>query len=140
MNFLLNNLKEKIVKEIEDIINKFGNITGSRIYALSEENERLAYSLIVRAKAIIEKVIGSDSIYYKQIEEIQKIDIPLKYISIKAIQGSFEAFYNDYKKDLIEIEDLTLTPLKYEKIIEDLDLKDSTYQDVINEISSLILI
>lgn len=135
MNFLLNNLKEKIVKEIEDIINKFGNITGLRIFALSEENERLAYSLIVRAKAIIEKVIGSDSIYYKQIEEIQKTDIPLKYISIKAIQGSIEAFYNDYKKDLIEIEDLSLTPLKYEKIIEDIDLKDSTYQDVINEIN-----
>ena len=129
------NHKKKILKEILDIIVKFGNIKGSSIYALDVEPERLAYSLIVRAKAIIEKVIGSDSIYYKQIEEIQKTDIPLKYISIKAIQGSFEAFYNDYKKDLIEIEDLSLTPLKYEKIIEDIDLKDSTYQDVINEIN-----
>lgn len=135
MNFLSNKLKEKILEEIEEIISKFNNVTGQASYALSETSTRLAYSLIVRAKAIIEKVVGKDSIYCKQIEEIQKRDKYLKFVSIKAILGSVEAFYNDYKKNLIEIEDLDFTLLKYEKIIDDIDLKDSAYHEIIKEIN-----
>ena len=135
MILLSNNFKDIIVKEIEDIINKFGTIRGAGHYALNDENEKLAYNLIVRAKTIIKKIIGNNSIYYKEIEEIQKRDKLLKNKSVRAIQGSFEAFYNDYKKDLIKVEDLSLSPLKYKRIIDDIDLNDSTYQDIINEIN-----
>lgn len=132
---MLNNLKEKYVKEIEDIIEKFGNLKSGGLYGIYVANVELATNLIVRAKAIIERIVGNNSIYYGQIENIEKKDPSMKFKSVKSIQGSFKAFYNDYKKDLIRIEDLTLIPSKYKKIIEDIDLEDSIYQDVINEIN-----
>lgn len=130
-----NNIKEKILKEIEEIITGFKNIKTSGYGHLDESKQRLAYSLIVRAKSIITKIAGNESVYFIQMGEIEKNDPSMRVKSLRAIQGSFEAFSNDYKKNLIQLENSDLIPLKYIKIIDDIDFKDTTYQQIINEIN-----
>ena len=92
--------KEKVfIQQIEEIFKNYEDYRNNEkaIVNSGKRDERINF-LITRIKAIVKRIIGNDSEYYKRIEEIfVKYDKLNDYIKLKPLKGVLDGLYQDLK-------------------------------------------
>jgi len=93
-------MKEKVfIKQIEEILKNYEDFRNNEkeLVNSGKREERLNF-LITRIKAIVKRITGNDSEYYKRIKEIfVKYDKLNDYIKLKPLKGVLDGLYQDLK-------------------------------------------
>ena len=94
------NDKEKVfIKQIEDIFKNYEDYQNNRkAFTTSYKAQEVISSLITRIKAIVKRITGNDSEYYKHIEEI--FVLYEKYednVKLSPLKGVLDGLYQDLK-------------------------------------------
>ncbi len=58
-------LKDKFIQQLKDVINEYEKFKQD-----NRHNNRIASSIITRAKAVVNRIVGQNSEYYKRIEKL----------------------------------------------------------------------
>lgn len=130
---MTNSMEELLIKELEEVVSKLDSVKAS---LASVSDPALAAQLISKAKLFIIKFDGNDSKFIKDIEDIRNRYNTLRYNTFLEIKGIIKGFLDLCKKNLISKEKLKGISLKYEKILDEIDLSSDTYTDVIDEINN----
>ena len=137
-------VKKRILKQIENILNDYDELKATfeplgYLGLLGKDNDEIAKinGLITKTKALISSNFSEDSTYYKQVElhskgrkrmcgrnELNLVMADLKVVHDDIIQNCYEI-----------LEEEKTSSLKYGKIIEETDITDNTYEEVIKEIN-----
>lgn len=130
--------KQEIIIQIEQVINEYNQhikIYGDIPYPLRDaEEERKVKKILTKAQAVANRAVIKESPYSKAIEKDMNGDNPIKG-KLTLVIGSLAGLFEDLKKDYVDISETTPISLKYELIIEDIELGDEKYQEIINEIN-----
>jgi len=134
--------KNIVLKQIEEILGEYNKLKETfepiGIGYLGADQDEIAKmnGLITRAKALVLKHFGEESIYFKQMEMHSQGGRNGKCGrgELHAIMEDLRVLYDNLKKDYESLKQSFTTSLKFEKIIE-VDLSDSTYEEVIAEIN-----
>ena len=93
-------MKEKVfIKQIEEILKNYEDYRNDEkaIINSGKRDESINF-LITRIKAIVKRITGNDSEYYKRIEEIfVKYDKLNDIIKLKPLKGVLDGLYQDLK-------------------------------------------
>ena len=93
-------MKEKVfIKQIEEILKNYEDFRNNEkeLVNSGKREERLNF-LITRIKAVVKRITGNDSEYYKRIKEIfVKYDKLNDYIKLKPLKGVLDGLYQDLK-------------------------------------------
>lgn len=93
-------MKEKVfIKQIEEILKNYEDYRNDEkeLVNSGKREERLNF-LITRIKAIVKRITGNDSEYYKRIKEIfVKYDKLNDYTKLKPLKGVLDGLYQDLK-------------------------------------------
>ena len=130
---MTNSREELLIKELEEIVPKLDSV---KPYMAFVSDPALATQLISKSKLIIIELDGSDSKFISDIEDIRNKYDTFRYNSFQEIKGIIEGFLDLIKKKLILKEKLEGNLLKYKKIIEEIDLGNEIYTDIIDEINN----
>ncbi|MHA1489928.1 MAG: hypothetical protein ACTSRI_09750 [Promethearchaeota archaeon] len=138
-------VKNIVLNQIEEIFNIYNELRltfkplgylGIGMLGANQEEIAKTNGLITRAKALVSRCSGEESIYFTQIELHSQ---PVRngkcgrnelHIVMEDLRVLYENLKNDYES---LIQSFT-TSLKFDKIIE-IDLLDNTYEEVIKEIN-----
>jgi len=95
----MNNIEKAFIQQIEEIQKNYEDYRNNEkvIVNSGKRDERINF-LITRIKAIVKRITGNDSEYYKRIEEIfVKYDKLNDYIKMKPLKGVLDGLYQDLK-------------------------------------------
>ncbi len=121
---------EGIIKDYYKHLKKYGE--GSTIY--HAEETRNLHKILTRTIAAASRAVTKDSVYYLSIEKVYNSNYNIKE-QLKYIIGSLGGLLVDLKQNYVDkIESKSIT-LEFDSIIEDVDLGDEKYQEVIEEIN-----
>jgi hypothetical protein len=129
---------------IEIILEEFNELKATfkplgYLGLLGKDQEELAKinRLITKTKTLISNRFGADSIYYKQVESHSKGRQGMcGRDELIMVMGDLEVLYNDIKQNDAEIlEEEKVSSLKFDKVVEDTNITDKTYEEVITEIN-----
>lgn len=128
-------IKEHILIQIKGIVEECNSKIGLFGFGLDlpfiDDSVNIG-KLITKAKVLVSNYFGEDNHYFKQVDECSgKFDKN----SLKIISSALTALFENYKKDIIPIKEQHVTSLKFKKIVEEINLQDVTYKEVIVEIN-----
>lgn len=95
----MNNTEKLFIKQIEDILKNYEDYQDNKktIVPSIRGNETIN-NLITRIKAIIKRITGEDSEYYKRIEDIfSHYEKQYDHIKLEPLKGVLDALYQDLK-------------------------------------------
>jgi len=121
---------EGIIKDYYKHLRKYGE--GSTIY--EAEETRNLHIILTRTIAAASRAVSKDSVYYLSIEKVYNSNYKIKE-QLKYIIGSLGGLLVDLKQNYIDIIESKSITLEFDLIIEDIDLGDEKYQEVIKEIN-----
>lgn len=130
---MTNSKEDLLIMELEDVVSRLDSLRPDYSFV---SNPALASELVSKAKLIILKLNGNDSKFIKDIEDARNKYKDLHYSNFLEIKGVIKGFLDLYKKNLISKEKFKGIPLKYDKILNDIDLNSDIYMDVIDEINN----
>ncbi len=119
-----------IIKDYYKHLRKYGD--GSIIY--DDEEKRNLQKILTRTIAAASRAVSKDSVYYLSIEKAYNSKNYIKE-RLKYIIGSLGGLLEDLKQNYLEIKENKSISLEFDLIIEDIDLGDEKYQEVIKEIN-----
>ncbi len=129
---------ELVTKQLEEFFEEFikykqnrTDFRGPGPYYNSEEAGRIS-KLYIKAKALVANNFGEESQYFEQIR-LNTIKIDRKNLEI--IVGVLEALYENLQRKYENIKPSQKSALKYENIIEEINLNNSIYEEIVNEIN-----
>ncbi|MHA1284478.1 MAG: hypothetical protein ACTSQP_18420 [Promethearchaeota archaeon] len=135
--------KNNVLKQIKEILGDYNKLKETfkpmgYIGMLGKDQDEIAKinGLITRAKALVLKYFSEKSIYFKQMELHSQ---PVRNgkcgrSELHTVMEDLKILYDNLKKDYESLEQSFTTSLKFKKIIE-MNLSDSTYEEVIAEIN-----
>lgn len=106
-------LKDYFIQQLKEIINDFDKYTQD-----GPRNDRLASSIITRAKAAVERIVGQNSEYFKRIEELTRQFQHWRDVhsdKINSIMGQVDALLHDLRQDYLK----SLSELIHDDIFSD---------------------
>ena len=121
---------EGIIKDYYQHLKKYGE--GSTIY--KAEETRNLHQILTRTIAAVNRAVSKDSVYYLSIEKAYTSNYHIKE-QLKYIIGSLAGLLVDLKQNYIDLGKSKSISLEFDLIIEDIDLGDKKYQEVIKEIN-----
>ncbi len=123
-------LKQNFVKQLKDVIELYEN---SKI-----DSNRVASNIIVRAQAVVNRIAGKNSDYYKKIENIinQYDQWADRYTGkIQAVMGAVDGLLLDLESDSLK----SLTELIHDDLFSDyLEMAESLLEDSFKDASAVI--
>ncbi len=100
---------------------------------VADDNEMAQINkLITKTKALISKDFGEDSPYYKQVDAQCSKPYRKEFHLVMAV---LTALYENLREDYESLKEPYTSSLKFEKIIEELNLSDKIYEEIIAEIN-----
>ncbi len=130
--------KQEIITQIKGIISEYEEhikIYGDSSLMLKDaEEERRVKKLLTRAIGLVNRAVSKDSPYYKSIDEDMNSRNSIKG-KLTLVIGSLEGLLEDLNQNYVDISESKPISLEFDLIIEDIDLGDEKYQEVINEIN-----
>lgn len=130
---MINSKEELLINELEEVVSNLDSVKASMSFV---SDPALAAQMISKAKLIIIEFDGNDSKFIKDIEDIRNRYDTLRHSTFLEIKGIIKGFLDLCKKKIISTEKFKGISLKYEKIVDDLDLGNEIYTDVIDEINN----
>ena len=130
---MTNSMEELLINELEEAVSNLDSVRPDMSFL---SNPALAAQMISKAKLIIIEFDGNDSKFIKDIEDIRNRYDTLRYLPFLEIKGIIKGFLDLCKKRIISKEKFKGISLKYEKILDDLDLGNDIYTDIIDEINN----
>lgn len=127
----LKNQTVDILNEIKVLLRGFSgaeNYTGR----ISHESVVRIEKIFIQAKEIARIYLDKDSTYY---EEIIKLTKAPSLFNLKSLAAPFNVLHENLIKNYISIEKIKTSTLKFDKIIDQVDLNDSIYQSIIDDIN-----
>ncbi len=123
-------LKQVFIKQLKDVVD---------LYEKSKlTNNRVASNIITRARAVVNRIAGKNSDYYKKIEEYidQYQQWEARHNSkIQSIMGTVDALLLDLEADYLK----SLTELIHDDIFSDyLEMAESLLDDSFKDASAVI--
>ena len=136
-------LRKEVLKQMEDILEEYNELKatfspiGFGYLGANQEEIAKSNGLITRANALVFKHFGVESQYYKQMELHSQGGRQGKCgrNELDVVLADLRALYNNLKKNYESLKDSYTTSLKFDKIIEEINLTDKTYEEIITEIN-----
>jgi len=122
---------EGIISEYEEHIKIYGDVS---IMLKNAEEERRIKKILTKAIGSVIRAVGKDSIYYESIEKDMNSHNSVKG-KLTLVVGSLEGLLEDLNQNYVDISESKPISLEFDLIIEDIDLGDEKYQEVIKEIN-----
>ncbi len=129
--------KKEIIAQITEILKSYYEhlkIYGDHSGIKDAEETRKLNKILTRAIAGAIKAVGKDSPYYLSFEKVIESHLSVKG-KLKFIIGSLEGILEDLKQNYVDISESKSISLEFDLIIEDIELGDKKYQEVIKEIN-----
>ncbi len=129
--------KQKIIEQIENVlINYYKHIEEyGDSFIMKDASETMNLQrLLTRAIAVTNRVVDEDSVYSSIIDNALGRSTNVKE-QVKYVVSSLEGLVEDLKKDFIDISETKPISLKFDSIIEDIELEDPKYKEIISEIN-----
>lgn len=131
--------KETLLKQIEEIFEEFKFVKKKYIqgrfpvshYYNAEEGARIQ-ALYTKIISMVRRFYGPESQYFIQVKDLAS---NLSRSNLELMIGVLTAIYDILKKGYENLDLVRPITLKFEKIIEDMNLNDQIYQDVVDEIN-----
>ena len=121
---------EGIVKDYYDHLKNYGDRSGIQ----NAEETRKLNKILTRAIALVSRAVSKNSTYYLSIEKVSNSHYNVKQ-QLNYIMSSLEGLLEDLKQDYVDISESKSISLKFDMIIEEINLGDEKYQEVIQEIN-----
>lgn len=129
---------DKIKKQTIDILNEINSFLRdlSKVeydYGLRSYDHKVRVKKIfIQAKEIARQYLEKDSTYYQEIMNLTKEP---NLDNLKSLAAPFNVLYENLMKNYIPIEALKFTHLKFETIINQIDLNNHIYHLIVDEIN-----
>lgn len=130
----IDKLKNQTVEIINEIKLFLRRLSGRENYTgrLSHDSVVGIEKIFIQAEEIARLYLDKDSTYYKEIIKLTK-DPSL--FNLKSLAAPFNVLHGNLIKNYIPVEKIKTSILKFDKIIDRVNLNDSIYQSVIDEIN-----
>ncbi|MFX1340441.1 MAG: hypothetical protein ACFFDK_17665 [Promethearchaeota archaeon] len=115
---------ESFLQSLTDIEYEFGLLSYDKTVRVEK--------ILLQAKEMTRQYLDRDSVYYQEIMNLTKEPT---LFNLKSLTAPLNVLYENLMKKYIPKEDFEFSPLKFDTIIDRIDLEDNIYHHIINEIN-----